>query len=371
MRVGVPTEIKNNEYRVAITPAGVAELTRRGHDVVIQAGAGEGSSISDADFKSARAEIISGAEHVWEEADLLLKVKEPIEPEYALMRKRPNTFHLPAPGGVAALHRRADAFGRHRDRVRNGADRRRRAAPVGADERGRGPACRTGRGVSPDETRRRPRRADGRRARCGPGRRRSDRRRNCRLQRRPRRQRNGRARHRVRRQHRQAARAGRRVRRPHPHPVLVGAGPRGRAQARRPGHRRRAGPRSEGAQAGVEFTCLAHEAGRSAGGHRNRPGRLLRGLATHHPRRPHVHRARHGVLLRREHAGRGPADVDLRAHQRHDAVRSRARRPWLEGGLPSRFGTGERPLTHEGALLNEQVAHDLGLPFTDPAKVLA
>ena len=60
MRVGVPTEIKNNEYRVAITPAGVAELARRGHDVIIQAGAGEGSAISDADFKAAGAETISG-----------------------------------------------------------------------------------------------------------------------------------------------------------------------------------------------------------------------------------------------------------------------------------------------------------------------
>jgi alanine dehydrogenase len=99
MRVGVPTEIKNHEYRVAITPAGVAELTRRGHDVVIQAGAGEGSAISDADFKSAGAEVISGAEHVWEQADLLLKVKEPIEPEYALMRRGQTLFtylHLAA-----------------------------------------------------------------------------------------------------------------------------------------------------------------------------------------------------------------------------------------------------------------------------------
>ena len=99
MRIGVPTEIKNHEYRVAVTPAGVAELARRGHDVVVQAGAGEGSSISDADYKSAGAEIISGAEHVWEFADLLLKVKEPIEPEYALMRRGQTLFtylHLAA-----------------------------------------------------------------------------------------------------------------------------------------------------------------------------------------------------------------------------------------------------------------------------------
>ena len=99
MRIGVPTEIKNHEYRVAITPSGVAELARRGHDVVIQAGAGEGSAISDTDFKSAGAEIISGAEHVWDHAELLLKVKEPIEPEYALMHKGQTLFaylHLAA-----------------------------------------------------------------------------------------------------------------------------------------------------------------------------------------------------------------------------------------------------------------------------------
>jgi alanine dehydrogenase len=87
VRVGVPTEIKNNEYRVAITPSGVAELVHRGHEVMIQAGAGEGSALHDADFKAAGAQIVETAEQVWAEAGLLLKVKEPIEPEYSLMRK--------------------------------------------------------------------------------------------------------------------------------------------------------------------------------------------------------------------------------------------------------------------------------------------
>ncbi|MCW2687220.1 MAG: ald 6 [Mycobacterium sp.] len=99
MRVGIPTEIKNNEFRVAITPAGVAELTRRGHDVIIQAGAGEGSAIADADFKAAGAEIVVGADQVWDQADLLLKVKEPIEAEYAQMRAGQTLFtylHLAA-----------------------------------------------------------------------------------------------------------------------------------------------------------------------------------------------------------------------------------------------------------------------------------
>ena len=87
MRVGIPAEIKNNEYRVAITPAGVSELVRRGHTVLVQSGAGEGSAIHDADFTSAGAQIIETAEQVWAEADLLLKVKEPIEAEYARLRK--------------------------------------------------------------------------------------------------------------------------------------------------------------------------------------------------------------------------------------------------------------------------------------------
>jgi alanine dehydrogenase len=86
MRVGIPTETKNNEFRVAITPAGVAALTHRGHDVLIQAGAGEGSAITDADFKAAGAQLISTAEQVWADADLLLKVKEPMPAEYGLLR---------------------------------------------------------------------------------------------------------------------------------------------------------------------------------------------------------------------------------------------------------------------------------------------
>jgi alanine dehydrogenase len=87
VRVGIPTEIKNNEYRVAITPAGVSELVRRGHEVLIQTGAGDGSAISDTDFTAAGAQIVDTADEVWAQADLLLKVKEPIEAEYGLLRK--------------------------------------------------------------------------------------------------------------------------------------------------------------------------------------------------------------------------------------------------------------------------------------------
>jgi alanine dehydrogenase len=85
--IGIPTEIKNHEYRVAITPAGVHELVRHGHDVVVQHGAGLGSSISDAEYKAAGARVLAAADDVWAEADLVLKVKEPLAEEYGRMRR--------------------------------------------------------------------------------------------------------------------------------------------------------------------------------------------------------------------------------------------------------------------------------------------
>ncbi|MBT0567870.1 alanine dehydrogenase [Williamsia sp. CHRR-6] len=99
MRVGIPREIKNNEFRVAITPAGVAELTRRGHEVIIEADAGSGSAITDIDFKAVGAQIITDADAVWEQSDLVLKVKEPVEAEYHRMRSGQTLFtylHLAA-----------------------------------------------------------------------------------------------------------------------------------------------------------------------------------------------------------------------------------------------------------------------------------
>ncbi len=77
VNVGIPTEIKNEEHRVAITPAGVRELTARGHNVLIQTSAGAGSSISDDDFRAVGADIADDAEQVFTEADMILKVKEP------------------------------------------------------------------------------------------------------------------------------------------------------------------------------------------------------------------------------------------------------------------------------------------------------
>lgn len=86
MRVAVPREIKNSEFRVAITPAGVHDLVSRGHEVIIETGAGLGSSISDDAYTSAGASIAPDAASTWAAADLLLKVKEPIPSEYGYFR---------------------------------------------------------------------------------------------------------------------------------------------------------------------------------------------------------------------------------------------------------------------------------------------
>ena len=86
MKVGIPSEMKNHEYRVAITPAGVTELVRFGHEVYVEVDAGVGSSISDDEFVAAGATILPSADEVWGTGDLILKVKEPIETEYHRMR---------------------------------------------------------------------------------------------------------------------------------------------------------------------------------------------------------------------------------------------------------------------------------------------
>ena len=117
MRVGIPTEIKNNENRVAITPAGVDALVHRGHEVLVQSGAGLGSRISDEDYAAAGARVLPDAAAVWGDAELLVKVKEPIEPEYGYLRDdltlftylhlaadRPLTDALVASGATAVAY---------------------------------------------------------------------------------------------------------------------------------------------------------------------------------------------------------------------------------------------------------------------------
>jgi alanine dehydrogenase len=99
MKVGVPTEIKTDEYRVALTPVGVRELTERGHEVIVQAGAGEGSAIDDVRYEAQGARIVPDAPAVFAEAELILKVKEPQPSEVGLIEERHALFaylHLAA-----------------------------------------------------------------------------------------------------------------------------------------------------------------------------------------------------------------------------------------------------------------------------------
>ena len=99
MRIGVPTEIKTDEYRIAITPAGVRELAERGHEVRVQGGAGEGSAMSDAQFAAQGASIVADADAVFAESELILKVKEPQPEEVARLRPEHTLFtylHLAA-----------------------------------------------------------------------------------------------------------------------------------------------------------------------------------------------------------------------------------------------------------------------------------
>jgi alanine dehydrogenase len=87
VHVGIPREVKDSEYRVAATPEGVRELVDAGHTVLIQEGAGLGSSLGEERYKGAGAQFVSSAEDVWREADMILKVKEPQASEYGLMRE--------------------------------------------------------------------------------------------------------------------------------------------------------------------------------------------------------------------------------------------------------------------------------------------
>ena len=87
MIIGIPKEIKNNESRVSMTPAGVHELVKHGHTVYVQKTAGEGSGFSDADYEAVGAVMSPTIEDVYAKAEMIIKVKEPIEPEYKLVRK--------------------------------------------------------------------------------------------------------------------------------------------------------------------------------------------------------------------------------------------------------------------------------------------
>src|SRR5215469_677800 len=145
MIVGIPTEIKADEQRVSLTPAGVAALRLHGHRAMVQAGAGVGSGFADSDYRKAGASIVAGAAAVWRHADVILKVKEPQPPEFPLMRPRQILFtylHLAADPRVAS----ASSDGRW---LRDHPARGFKSAAACADERSRRTPCDSGRLLVP------------------------------------------------------------------------------------------------------------------------------------------------------------------------------------------------------------------------------
>ena len=372
MKVGVPTEIKTDEYRVAITPSGVRELTDRGHEVVIQSGAGEGSTITDADYEAQGARILPDADAVFGEAELILKVKEPQPEEVARLRPHHTLFtylHLaPDPEltqGLMASGATCIAY----ETVEDAAGP---AAAARADERGRRQDRDAGRRVHAREAARRARRAARRRARRRGRQGHGHRRRRRRDERGVHRDRHAGRGLRLRPQHRPAARARAHPRLPRVDGVLErrsrssSACPRWTSSSARcssPAPARRSVITRE------QLGLMKQQ--RGAGRRRDRPGRLLRDVAPDDALRPDLRGRRHHALLRGEHARRGAGHVDVRADERDDAVRrssSRRRACTRRSSRTRGFMLGLNVAA--GQVTYEPVARDQGLEYLPPAEAL-
>ena len=134
MIVGIPKEVKDNEYRIAATPEGVRELVDAGQTVLIEEGAGLGSSLSEERYKRSGAQFVSSAEDVWRGSDMILKVKEPIASEYALMREGQILFTYLHLAANPRAHPRADPTEGRRRRLRDRPAARRTPPAARADE---------------------------------------------------------------------------------------------------------------------------------------------------------------------------------------------------------------------------------------------
>ena len=343
MHIGVPREVKNNEHRVAITPAGAHQLVAAGHRVLVQQGAGEGSAVPDDAYRAAGADLTPSAEEVWGTTDLVCKVKEPVPAEYGLLRRgqvlftylhlaadRPATDALLAAGTTSVAYETvqlpdgtlpllapmSEVAGRLSVQV--GAYHLMKNAGGAGVLLGGIPGVRPGKVVvigagvagtnATEIARGHARRGHG----AGP---------------------------------RPAEAAGdrRRVRRPGAHPGVERVDPGGGGGRRRPGDR--CGPRRgrPGPAPGERRARRPDASGLGAGRHRRRPGRVLRVHPAHDARRPHLRRPRVGVLLRGEHAGRRPGDLDARADQRDPAVPHPARDARLAGRAGRRPRARGRP----------------------------
>ena len=173
VRIGVAKEIKTDEYRVALTPAGARELVQRGPRRARRDGRRRRQRVPGLRLRACRRAHRLASTTSGREAELLLKVKEPIARRVPAPARRARALHVPPHRGRRAAHARARRQRHRRGRLRDGRDRRRRAAAARADERDRRPARVAGRRVLPREAARRPRPAARRRSRrrAGPRRR--------------------------------------------------------------------------------------------------------------------------------------------------------------------------------------------------------
>ena len=153
MKIGVAKEIKSDEYRVALTPAGARELVQRGHEVTVETGAGEGSSFPDAQYEAIGARI-APVDDVWGESELVLKVKEPLAAEFPRLREGLDALHLPPPRREQGADRRRSSRAARRCVAYETVETdERRAAAARADERDRRTPRRAGRRATSSRSR--------------------------------------------------------------------------------------------------------------------------------------------------------------------------------------------------------------------------
>ena len=112
MKIGVPKEIKTNENRIALVPAGAEALVAAGHSVVVEQGAGSGSGFTDDAYRAVGASILPTADEVWQQAEMIMKVKEPIAVEWPRMRRGPGDLHLLSFRRGGGSHPGGDRVGR-------------------------------------------------------------------------------------------------------------------------------------------------------------------------------------------------------------------------------------------------------------------
>ena len=313
MIIGIPKEIKNNENRVGMTPAGVAELTRRGHQVYVQHEAGQNSGFADEAYVAVGAAILPTIEETYARAEMIVKVKEPIAPEYGLIRPGQvlfTYFHFAADRTLTEAMLKSGAVCLAYETVEKADHSLPLLIPM-SEVAGR---------MSVQEGARfleRPQGGKGILLGGVPG-----------------------VRPHRRHQPGPPALPQRDYAEERHHALLVRPQHTHRAAHNRPGHRLRAHPRRQGAPPHHPRHAPADEAGQRAGGRRHRPGRLLRDLAPHHAQRTGLHPGRHRALCRGQHPRRRALHLDVGPDQRHPALRHRPGRQGLETSLPRRPGPG-------------------------------